>query len=1003
MFRPLNQAACTLTRSFSVVIVVSLILVPWAMLVGDAASGDACVIDSEGYCIFTGAPHENGLQPSTDQIVDRDGNVLFTLDQAVAVNSQGEVLQARGTPAMDGDRLIQSSLDGLTDDEKAFHRVMATMFPIRNALMYDIAETTQTDWDILVEELSIRQIKETTYTGGPTPKDNYYGRQGVFDLAKDPAGKDIHHEVMKFLEESGIYLLCHVTSDEFNQMLKDTHPGGHDPCDEAGITTKMPFTPPPTNISEDSIDCTQMVRTAGDPYIVDASLGDDMFPGTAQCPLLTIQRAADLMSDNEVVEVRSGVYHEEVVVSDKSNITFRAVEGDRVVLDGSQDIEEDLNATWQMYQDGIYRADLNVHAWQLFIDHEEMMPARWPNASFADGSVYNKTHHWAHGTIDDGPNYSNGELIDAGAVEGGHEGLITSGIDPVGAIAVLNVGSFRTWSRNITSFNDTTGMIGYDPVPSNEWKTKHHDYFLQGKLELLDAPGEWFFDAQNKTLFLIPLNGEDPTTLDVRVKTMAYAFTSDGGDRVIIEGMEFFASTFRFSDCDGCAIIDSHLQYPSTSKRSRGIAGEDPFDRWTSRFDKCSGCSVERSAFVNTDGTALEMTGGQNTVNNSQFYNIDWSASDLKSIMTTIILGNSDNVFTNNTIQTTGASATLNPGNRAHIAFNDISDTGHLQSDGAMVQLMQAQQSLAHVHHNWLHDSAKYGIRMDGPAGGINAGRNASVHHNVAWNVAGGIMVKGDSHNASNNTVFGIDHDKNNIIVLAESGGNLNSSTHNNAADKISGHRTKSVESYPVPGDYVNNFNGYSDTGGSVESQLIDPMNHNFCPKPDSAIAVQGAGAYSSTCTNPWTAGAAWELITPTPHIMGCTSENSSNHNPLAVFDDDSCKYPSPQTETGDNKENETDSNQDVTLQNETGDGNGTSNHTVANSTEDVPESEEEVDDSTSTNSVGENEENQTASGRREAEQSSGVDLEVYLKFGGAMCATGIILGFGMFLLTRDD
>ena len=136
---------------------------------------------------------------------------------------------------------------------------------------------------------------------------------------------------------------------------------------------------------------------------------------------------------------------------------------------------------------------------------------------------------------------------------------------------------------------------------------------------------------------------------------------------------------------------------------------------------------------------------------------------------------------------------------------------------------------------------------------------------------------------------------------------------------------------------------------------------------------------------------------------MGCTSENSSNHTPLAVFDDDSCKYPSPQTETGDNKENETDSNQDVTLQNETGDDNGTSNHTVANSTEDVPESEEEVDDSTSTNSVGENEENQTASGRREAEQSSGVDSEVYLKFGGAMCATGIILGFGMFLLTRDD
>ncbi len=86
-----------------------------------------------------------------------------------------------------------------------------------------------------------RHIKETTFTDGSTPKDNYYGRQGIFDLAKSPGGRDIHHDVMKFLEESGLYLLCHVTSDEFNQMLKDTHPEGHDSCGDAGIVTKIPF------------------------------------------------------------------------------------------------------------------------------------------------------------------------------------------------------------------------------------------------------------------------------------------------------------------------------------------------------------------------------------------------------------------------------------------------------------------------------------------------------------------------------------------------------------------------------------------------------------------------------------------------------------------------------------------------------------------------------------------------------------------------------------------
>ena len=201
----------------------------------------ACVIGPNGYCIFTGRPHETGLKQGTDEVLDRDGGFLYSVNEAVAASSSGEILKATGRPAFDGDDLMESSQDGMTDDEKAFHKVMAIMFPIRNALMYDIATVTQSEWDELVKDLATRAIKETTYTDGATPRDNYYGRQGVFDLAKNPDGKDIHHEVMKFLEEAGLYLLCHVTSDEFNQILKDTHPEGHDPCEDARIITKIPF------------------------------------------------------------------------------------------------------------------------------------------------------------------------------------------------------------------------------------------------------------------------------------------------------------------------------------------------------------------------------------------------------------------------------------------------------------------------------------------------------------------------------------------------------------------------------------------------------------------------------------------------------------------------------------------------------------------------------------------------------------------------------------------
>ena len=201
----------------------------------------ACVIGPNVYCIFTGRPHETGLKQGTDEVLDRDGNFLYSVNEAVAASSSGQILKATGRPAFDGDDLIESSQDEMTGDEKAFHKVMALMFPIRNALMYDIATVTQSEWDELVKELEKREIKETTYTDGVTPRDNYYGRQGVFDLAKNPDGKDIHHEVMRFLEEAGLYLLCHVTSDGFNQILKDTHPEGHDPCKDAGIITKIPF------------------------------------------------------------------------------------------------------------------------------------------------------------------------------------------------------------------------------------------------------------------------------------------------------------------------------------------------------------------------------------------------------------------------------------------------------------------------------------------------------------------------------------------------------------------------------------------------------------------------------------------------------------------------------------------------------------------------------------------------------------------------------------------
>ena len=76
----------------------------------------SCNINSAGYCIFTGTPHNTGLKEGTDNITNRNGAILFDINEAAAADSSGEVLKATGKPAQDGDDMIKSSQDGLTND-----------------------------------------------------------------------------------------------------------------------------------------------------------------------------------------------------------------------------------------------------------------------------------------------------------------------------------------------------------------------------------------------------------------------------------------------------------------------------------------------------------------------------------------------------------------------------------------------------------------------------------------------------------------------------------------------------------------------------------------------------------------------------------------------------------------------------------------------------------------------------------------------------------------------
>ena len=586
-----------------------------------------------------------------------------------------------------------------------------------------------------------------------------------------------------------------------------------------------------------SAGCDTATLGANDPMHVDGLNGDDSWPGTTACPKATIVSAVENSSSGDEVIVHEGLYHENITIDNKDDFILRAATGERVVLDGTRSITDDLGGVWgSADSDGIQEVTLTEDGWQLFLAYEEQVPARWPNAQFSDETVFNRSY-WAEGTLTGSNNaYTKGWLTDAGPEAGVHTGLNetvnATGLDPVGAIAVMNLGSFRSNSRIITDWNPNNGTFAYDGDGVG-WKTKHHAYFLEGKRELIDQDGEWWFNTTNNRLHYKTPSGQDANDLDLRVKVQPFAISVDGSDGVTIQGIDFFGTTVNFNNCDGCSFTNATLEYPSTSKRGLGIAGESEDDRWMTRFYRSKNSFVDRISITNTDGGAIEFQGspGQshnNTVNNSYFHAIDWSAADQKGLMVTIYEGGRDMYFTNNTVHLTGASSVLSIGDAPKVFYNEVWDVGHLQTDGAVVQVMQAEAPGAEIAYNWIHDVIKYGARFDAPINEVGEGMNGTMHHNVIWNAAGGLMVKGDYHDIHNNTVFN-STGKNDIIFLTDGGiNNKNSTLHYNAVDAMADHRSDDIFANPIPyGTDWMNWNGYIQGKQDAVTTLHDEISNN--------------------------------------------------------------------------------------------------------------------------------------------------------------------------------
>ena len=530
-----------------------------------------------------------------------------------------------------------------------------------------------------------------------------------------------------------------------------------------------------------------------------SSGGSDSNAGTLAAPFETLQHAINQLSAGDILYIREGTYRETITIDEDGTsgnlITIQNYNNEVVTIDGTVDV----TGTWSTYGSvsGAYQlTSYSTDITQLFVDDEPMVNARWPNAQFNDDSIFSHST-WAQGDEgdDDNPNSVQGSLqIDEDIYNPGS-------LDLNNSIGVLNIGSFKTETVKITGHTQNAGAddvitYGYtggtDADYSTTYKDKHHYYFFEGKLDFMDTNNEWFHDKTNDILYLYPDDGLNPSTTGrtIKAKTTDYRVTFSGANYITFKGINFFATTIDIQNSDYLSIEECNFYFPSASKRMLGLINGLGSTNVTSLNASSDNNTIKKCLFENAEGEALVIKGDSNTIENNYFHHIDWSASDLNGLMVTMYCTGASNIFTKNTIHTTGASATVLPGTASTFSYNEVTNTGLLQSDGAVFQGTKNYVEGSNVHHNFIYDTEKYAFRYDAPGGDAAvAGSYGRMHHNVADNT-NGLMIKGNNQIIAHNTVMNTINNRNDIIILAEDCSNTSTWLYNNLAKRIGSHRS---------------------------------------------------------------------------------------------------------------------------------------------------------------------------------------------------------------------
>ncbi|MCU0750555.1 MAG: right-handed parallel beta-helix repeat-containing protein, partial [Akkermansiaceae bacterium] len=273
---------------------------------------------------------------------------------------------------------------------------------------------------------------------------------------------------------------------------------------------------------------------AADLYVSPA--GKDDNPGTAVAPfssLAAARNAARALAGKEAVTVHvaDGIYYlSETLVftpadsgSEKFPVIYQATHEGKAVLSGGLRLE----LKWEPQPDGIFKAstpgDLAID--QLFIDGTRQRMARYPNFDPAKTTAAYQ-----------------GFAADAFSKE-----RAAKWADPTGGyIHAMHSARWGGYHYRITG-KGADGNITYEGGWQNNRQMGMHKDFrmVENIREELDAPGEWFHDSKNRTLYFMPEAGMDLAKAAVEVVRLRHLVEFMGTSQQTVKHITLKGFTYR--------------------------------------------------------------------------------------------------------------------------------------------------------------------------------------------------------------------------------------------------------------------------------------------------------------------------------------------------------------------------------------------------------------------------------------------------------------------------